>query len=82
MTLINCEINLVITSSSTCVITSSTGADTFTITDTKLYVSVLSLSTQDNANLLQLLKSGFKRTINCNKYQSKVSIERQGRNLD
>ena len=68
MRLINCEINLVLTSSSTCVITSSTGADTFTITDTKLYIPVLSLSTQENANLLQLLKSGFKRTINCNKY--------------
>ena len=68
MRLINCEINLVLTSSSTCVITSSTGADTFTITDTKLYNPVLSLSTQENANLLQLLKSGFKRTINCNKY--------------
>ena len=68
MRLINCEINLVLTSSSTCVITSSPGADTFTITDTKLYVPVLSLSTQENANLLQLLKSGFKRTINCNKY--------------
>ena len=37
---------------------------TFLITDTKLYVPVVTLSTQDNAKLLEELKSGFKRTIN------------------
>ena len=47
-----------------------TGAGRFEITDTKLYVSVVTLSTQDNAKLLQQIKSGFKRTINWNKYQS------------
>ena len=47
-----------------------TGAGRFQITDTKLYVPVVILSTQDNAKLLQQLKSGFKRTINQNKYQS------------
>ena len=36
----------------------------FTITDTKLYVSVISLSTQDNAKLLKQLLKYFKRTIN------------------
>ena len=51
-----------------------TGVGTFVITDTKVIVI---LSTQDNAKLLQKLKSGFKRTINCSKYQSKVSIEGQ-----
>ena len=44
---------------------------TFTITETKLYVPVVTLSTQYNAKLLEQLKSGFKRTINWNKYQSK-----------
>ena len=42
----------------------------FKITDTKLYLPVVTLSTQDNAKLFQQLKSGFKRTINWNKYQS------------
>ena len=70
MPLINCEVNLISTWSSTCVITNSTGAGRFAITDTKLYVPVVTLSTQDNAKLLQQLKSGFKRTINWNKYQS------------
>ena len=41
-----------------------TKATTFPITDTKLYVSVVTLSTQDNAILLGQLKSGFKRTNN------------------
>ena len=43
-------------------------ATTFSITDTKPYVSVAALSTDDNAKLLEQLKSGFKRTINWNKY--------------
>ena len=47
---------------------------TFTITDTKLYDPVLTLSTQNNAKLLQQLKSGFKRIINRNKYP-KVTIQ-------
>ena len=63
MPLINCEVNLILTWSSTCVITNSKGAGTFGITDTKLYVPVVALSIQDNANLLQQLKSGFKRTV-------------------
>ena len=64
MSLINCEVSLFLTWSSTCVITNSTGEGRLTITDTKLYVPVVTLSTQDNAKLLQQLKSGFRRTIN------------------
>ena len=71
MTLINCEVNLLLTCSKGCVITNSTGGGKFAITETKLYVPVETLSTQDNAKLLQQLKSGFKRTINGNKFQSR-----------
>ena len=53
MQLINCEINLILTWSEDCVISSATGATKFKITDTKLYVPVVSLSPQDNAKLLQ-----------------------------
>ena len=42
----------------------------------RLYLLVVTLSTQDNEKLLEQLKSGFKRTINCNKYQSKISAKR------
>ena len=69
MPVINFEINLILTWLSICVITNSTGAGRFKKTNTKLYVSVVILSTQDNAKLLQQLKSGFKKTINWNKYQ-------------
>ena len=68
MQLINCEINLILTWSEDCVISSATGATKFKITDTKLYVPVVSLSPQDNAKLLQWSISGFKRTINWNRY--------------
>ena len=50
-------------------------ATTVAIKDTKLYVPVVILSTQDNAKLLHQLKSGFKRKINWNKYQSKVTVQ-------
>ena len=70
MLLINCEVNLILIWSSTCAITNFTTAGRFAITDTKLYVPVVTLSSQDNAKLLQQLKSGFKITINWNKYQS------------
>ena len=63
MPLINCEANFILTWSSTCVITNSTDAGSFAITNTKLYVPVVTLSIQDNAKLPQQLKSGFKRTV-------------------
>ena len=72
MSLINCEVNVLLTWSRDCVITNSTGAGKFAITETKLYVPVVTLSTQDNAKLLQQLKSGFKRTISWSKYQSSI----------
>ena len=43
---------------------------------------MLTLSTQDNVTLLKQLESGFKRTINWNKYQLKVAQQTQNRNLD
>ena len=63
-------------------LSNDTKATTFVITDTKLYVPVVTLSTQDNAKLHEQLKSCFKRTINWNKYQLKISPERQNQYLD
>ena len=40
------------------------------------------MATQDNKKLLQQLKLGFKRTINWNKYQRKLSSERRNQYLD
>ena len=82
MPLINCEVNLILTWSKDCVISSATGETKFKITETKLYVPVVTLSTQDNAKLLQQLKSGFKRTINWNKYESNIKTFAQNRYLN
>ena len=81
MPLINSEVNFILTWSSTCVITNSTDAGTFEITDTKLYDPVVTLSTKENAKLLQQLQSGFKRVSSWNKYLSKPdSIQNQIQN--
>ena len=77
MPLVNCEINLISTWSEDWVISSENGEKKLKIIDTKLYVPVVTLSTQNNAKLLEQLKSGLKRTINWNKYQTKVSAEGQ-----
>ena len=83
--LINCEVNLILTWSVNCVIVSTNVANQgaiFTITETRLYVPVVTLSTQDNAKLLPKLKSGFKRTINWNKNLSKPKLLAQNPNLN
>ena len=85
MPLINCEVNLILTWSSTCVPIATNIPNqnaTFAITDTKLYVPVVTLSTQENAKFLQQLKSGFKRVINWNKYLSKPELLAQNPNLN
>ena len=75
MPLINCEINFILTWSANCGIVSTEIANEgaiFAITETKLYVSVVTLSTPDNMKLLQQLTSDFKRAINWDKYISKT----------
>ena len=66
MPLIKCKVELILTWSAGCVIIYTNVADqvpTFRITETNLYVPVVTLSTQDHGKLLPQLKSGFKRTI-------------------
>ena len=87
MPLINCEVSLTLTWSENCVLTDITTQTeraareridaptntTFKITDTKLYVPVVTLSTKDDNNFLEQLKSEFKRTIKWNKYRSEMT---------
>ena len=75
MPLSNCEIEIVLTWSKNCVLADMTvDADagpaivapsgaTFKITDTKLYLPVVTLSKENDIKLLEKLKSGFKKTI-------------------
>ena len=74
MSLINCEISLQLKWSKNSILVGGTAANQnpiFKITDTKLYVPVVTLSIQVNIKLLKQLESIFKRTINWNKCQSK-----------
>ena len=85
MPLINCEVNLILTWSSTCApaaVGDANHAVTFEITDTKLYVPIVTLSTQGYTKFLQQLKSGFKRVISWNKYLSKPELLVQNPNLN
>ena len=85
MPLSNCEVEIILDWSANCVISYTNiaiQAPTFTITETNLYIPVVTLSTQDNAKLLPQLKSGFKRTISLNKYLAKRELSTRNRNLN
>ena len=78
--LINCKICLQLKWSKNCIIVAGTEAkqnSEFKITDTKLRVSVVTLSTQDNIKLLKQLQSSFERTTNWNKYLPKQKMKRK-----
>ena len=68
MPLINCKTNLTLTWPENCDISKVSRVTSFAITDTKLYLRVVILSTTDNAKPLQQLSSSFRRKINWNKY--------------
>ena len=77
--------NIYLTWSGSCVIISTNVANenpTFTITETNLYVPVVTLSTQDNAKLLPQLKLDFKGKVNWNKYLAKPELLPQNQNLN
>ena len=54
----------------------------FQIADTKLYVSLVTLSKENDIKLLAQLKSEFKKTIKWNKYRSQMTIQTQNNNLN
>ena len=68
MPLINCKIELSLKWYENCILSSAGTAATFAITDTKLYVPVVTLKTEGNARLSKLLSEGFKRPVYWNKY--------------
>ena len=85
MPLINCEISPQLKWSRNCIIAAVTANiqnPTFQINDSKLYAPVVTLSTQENIKLLKQLESGFKRTINWNKYLAKTTNQARNRYLD
>ena len=94
--LINCEVGLILPWSKNFVLVNMTAKDAeggnpaivapteleFKITDTNLYVPVVSLSKENDTKLLEQLKTGFKRTIKWNKYRSQITIQPQNNNLN
>ena len=86
--LINCEIELILNCSKNCVLAYMTIANNpptgleFENKDTKLYVPVVSLSKENDIKLLDQLKSGFKRTVQWNKYRSQMTIQSNNDNLN
>ena len=97
MPLINCEVSLELKWNKNCVITSleqrqiaagppvvngSPTGETLNITDCKLYIPIVTLSKDDEIELLTNLKSGFKRKIKWNKYRSQMSTEEDNNNLN
>ena len=99
MPLINCEINLILTCTENCVLTSKATRDadpdadpavatignlanaTFQITDTKLYVPVVTLSIENDIILLEQLRIGFKKTIKWNKYRIEMTNQTKNNKL-
>ena len=69
MPLINCKIELSLRWCKNCMLSSAGTAATFAITDTKLYVTIITLKSEDNTKLSKLLSEGFKRSIYWNKYK-------------
>ena len=96
--LINCEIELILTWSKKFVLVDVTTRDAgnnddppaivahtglgFQITDTKLYVPVVTLSKENDTKRLEQLKTGFKRAIKWNKYRSQMTIQPQNNKLN
>ena len=82
MPLINCKIYLELNWIENCILSSAGDSAKFTITDTKLHVPIVTLSTKDSNNLAKQLNEGFKRSVYWNSYETKpAKVIKQGENL-
>ena len=70
MLLINCKIHLELNWIEDCILSSAGDSGRFKITDAKLHVPVVTLSTKDNVNLAKQLSNGFKRSVYWNNFQT------------
>ena len=65
-----------------CILSSAGNTAKFAITDTKLHVPIVTLSTKDSANLTKQLNEGFKRSVYWNSYETKpAKVIEQGKNI-
>ena len=63
-------------------VTTATTEVIFQMNNAKLYVLVVTLSTNDNISFLENIKQGFKRIISWNKYRSELTTQPKNDNLD
>ena len=68
MSLINYQVEISLNWIENCMLTNATTA-TFKTTDAKLYILIVTLKTEDNTKLSNLLSEGFKRPIYWNEYK-------------
>ena len=82
MPLINCKVHLELNWIENCILSSAGNSAKFEITNAKLHVPIVSLSTKDSVNLTKQLTEGFKRSVYWNSYQSKPAmVIEKGKNL-
>ena len=82
MPLINCKVYLELDWIKDCILSSAGNTAKFAITDTKLHVPIVTLSTKDSANLAKQLNEGFKRSVYWNSYETKpAKVIEQGKNI-
>ena len=74
MPLINCKVHLELNWIEDCILSSAGNSAKFEITDAKLHVPIVTLSTKDSINLTKQLTEGFKRSVYWNSYQTKPAM--------
>ena len=82
MPLINCKVHLELNWIEGCILSSARHSVKFEITDAKLHVPIVTLSTKDSVHLTKQLSEGFKRFVYCKSYSAKpVKLIEKGKNL-
>ena len=80
MPLINCKVYLEVNWIEDCILSSTRNSAKFAITDAKLHVPIVTLSTKDTANLTKQLSEGFKKSAFWNSYETKpAKVIEQGK---
>ena len=82
MPLINCKVYLELNWIEDCILSSARNSAKFEITDAKLHVPIVTLSTKDVANFTKQLSKGFKRSVYWNSFKTKpAKVIEKGKNL-
>ena len=82
MPLISCKVHLELNWIEDCILSNLGDSAKFKITDAKLNVPIVTLSTKDNVNLTKQLSDGFKRSVYWNSYHTiPAKVIEKGENM-